>query len=126
MGDIGVYALGSARFVTGAEPEAVDHAHVVRENGVDVTARIAARFPGVPLFRHGLHAGVFPRQYVAFHGEEGVLTLTCPFKRGCLRSGGAAAGTRGRAGGDRTLARGEPVCAAGGGIRPVGARRRAL
>jgi len=81
MGDIGVYALGSARFVTGAEPEAVDHAHVVRENGVDVTARIAARFPGF-LYSGTVSMRAFPRQYVAFHGEEGVLTLTCPFNAG--------------------------------------------
>ncbi len=72
--DIGVYVFGSTRFVTGAEPEAVEHAQVVRENGVDTFALVCARFPG---FTYSGYTSMrmFPRQGVAFHGEQGVLTV---------------------------------------------------
>ena len=75
--DIGVYTFGSARFVTGEEPTAVE-AHVRRENGVDVFAHVTADFPS---FRYSSVTSMrmFPRQYMAFHGEEGVMRLTCPF-----------------------------------------------
>jgi len=75
--DIGVYTFGSARFVTGEEPQAAQ-ALIRRENDVDVFAHVTADFPG---FRYSSITSMrmFPRQYMAFHGEEGVITLTCPF-----------------------------------------------
>ena len=76
--DIGVYTFGGARFVTGQEPEVIQHAVLTMENGVDVVARVAARFPG---FSYGAMVSMrmFTRQYIAFHGDKGLLTLTCPF-----------------------------------------------
>lgn len=75
--DIGVYTFGSARFVTGEEPQAVQ-AVIQRENDVDVFAHVTADFPS---FRYSSITSMrmFPRQYMAFHGEEGVITMKCPF-----------------------------------------------
>ncbi|WP_172296538.1 Gfo/Idh/MocA family protein [Pseudoruegeria sp. HB172150] len=75
--DIGVYTFGSARYVTGEEPQAVD-ADIRRENGVDVFAHVTADFPS---FRYSSVTSMrmFPRQEMVFHGEEGVMRLTCPF-----------------------------------------------
>lgn len=75
--DIGVYTFGSARFVTGEEPAAVE-ARIRRENGVDVFAHVTADFPS---FRYSSITSMrmFPRQEVTFHGEEGVMRLNVPF-----------------------------------------------
>ncbi len=43
--DIGVYTLGSVRFVTGEEPVAIQHVDIKFENGVDVWALAAFDFP---------------------------------------------------------------------------------
>jgi predicted dehydrogenase len=72
--DIGVYTFGSTRFVTGEEPVAVDHAHVRRENDVDVFAGLWARFPSFT-YSGFTSMRMFPRQEVVFHGEEGVLRV---------------------------------------------------
>ncbi len=76
--DIGVYAFGSARFVTGAEPTEITHADLTLENGVDVIARVGARFPG---FSYGalVSMRLYNRQHICFHGSSGSLTLTCPY-----------------------------------------------
>ncbi len=78
--DIGVYTFGSARFVTGEEPQAVQ-ARIRRENGVDVFAHVTADFPS---FRYSSITSMrmFKRQEMVFHGEEGVMRLTCPFNSG--------------------------------------------
>ncbi|MAQ84308.1 MAG: oxidoreductase [Maritimibacter sp.] len=75
--DIGVYTFGSARFVTGEEPDKVQST-IRRENGVDVFAHVTADFPS---FRYSSITSMrmFPRQDMTFHGEEGVLKVTCPF-----------------------------------------------
>ena len=75
--DIGVYTFGSARFVTGEEPDKVQST-IRRENGVDVFAHVTADFPS---FRYSSITSMrmFPRQEMTFHGEEGVLKVTCPF-----------------------------------------------
>jgi len=75
--DIGVYTFGSARFVTGEEPQAVE-AHIRRENDVDVFAHVTADFPS---FRYSSVTSMrmFPRQEMVFHGEDGVMRVTCPF-----------------------------------------------
>ncbi|MBI1416141.1 MAG: gfo/Idh/MocA family oxidoreductase [Limimaricola sp.] len=79
--DIGVYTFGAARFVSGEEPEAITHAAIRWENDVDVYVQMAARFPS---FSYGATVSMrlFPRQQVVFHGDAGVLTLTCPFNAG--------------------------------------------
>ncbi len=78
--DIGVYTFGSARFVTGEEPVALD-AQIRRENGVDVFAHVTADFPS---FRYSSVTSMrmHPRQYMAFHGTAGVMRLTAPFNAG--------------------------------------------
>ena len=76
--DIGVYTIGSARFVTGQEPVAANWADITWENGVDVTARAALRFPGFGLVTT-TSMRLAPRQEVIFHGDKGVLRLTAPF-----------------------------------------------
>ena len=75
--DIGVYTFGSARFVTGEEPVSVQ-SRIRRENGVDVFAHVTADFPS---FRYSSITSMrmFPRQEMVFHGETGVIRMTCPF-----------------------------------------------
>ncbi len=76
--DIGVYTFGAARFVTGREPLAVPYAKLRHENDVDVFAQVAAEFPDFT-YSAVVSMRMFTRQYIAFHGDRGVLTLTCPF-----------------------------------------------
>ncbi|MDJ1008004.1 MAG: Gfo/Idh/MocA family oxidoreductase [Paracoccaceae bacterium] len=78
--DIGVYTFGSARLVTGEEPERVG-AHIERENGVDVFAHVTADFPSFR-FSSITSMRMHPRQEITFHGTEGVLRLTCPWNAG--------------------------------------------
>lgn len=75
--DIGVYTLGSTRFVAGQEPETVD-ADIEWENGVDVTSRVIARFPGFS-YNCMVSMRMHPRQEMNFHGDAGLLRLTTPF-----------------------------------------------
>jgi len=76
--DIGVYTFGAARFVTGAEPDAIPYAKLGYEDGVDVFAQVAADFPDFT-YSAIVSMRMFTRQYIAFHGDKGLLTLTCPF-----------------------------------------------
>ena len=81
LADIGVYVFGGARFVTGQEPCAIRHAHIEMAHGVDVFAQVAAAFEG---FSYGATVSIrmAPRQELVFHGEAGVLRLSCPFNAG--------------------------------------------
>ena len=76
--DIGVYAFGAARFVTGAECQRVENAHVRFENDVDVFAQVAADF-GAFRYQAVVSMRMQPRQHITFHGDRGHLTLTAPF-----------------------------------------------
>lgn len=76
--DIGVYTFGSARFVTGQDPLAVPYANLTYENGVDVIARVAADFPDFT-YSALVSMRMQPRQQITFHGDTGVLRLTCPY-----------------------------------------------
>ncbi len=79
--DIGVYAFGATRFVSGQEPVAITHADLRFENGVDVFANSTAAFEGFTanaLVSIRMH----PRQTITFHGDSGFVTLTCPFNAG--------------------------------------------
>ncbi len=78
LADIGVYAFGAARFVTGQEPTEITHADIREQNGVDVYAEVNATFPSF-LYSGTVSMRMFPRQEITFHGEEGVMRLTCPF-----------------------------------------------
>ena len=79
--DIGVYPCVATRFVTGAEPVAVTHAEIDWDLGIDATARVMAAFPD---FRLDFYVSMrmAPRQLMAFHGEEGVVSVIGPFNAG--------------------------------------------
>lgn len=76
--DIGVYTFGAARFVTGQEPDAIPYAKLRLDNDVDVFAQVTADFPGFT-YAATVSMRMCPRQEITFHGEKGVLRLTCPF-----------------------------------------------
>ncbi len=82
--DIGVYAYGSVRWATGAEPVELS-ARITRENGVDTFAQVRADMEG-PGGRFTYHAmtsmRLHPRQEVVFQGEAGLIRLTAPFNAG--------------------------------------------
>ncbi len=75
--DIGVYTIGSARFVMGQEPDVVTSA-IRWENDVDVFTEINARFPGFTYSTY-VSTRMHPNQWMEFHGEGGVIRLTAPF-----------------------------------------------
>jgi len=76
--DIGVYTYGATRWMTGEEPDEITHADVTFENGVDVLAHVAARFPSFTA--HWINSmRMHPAQEMTFHGEAGILRLTAPF-----------------------------------------------
>lgn len=81
LGDIGVYAMGCARFATGEEPSEITYAKITRENDVDVTAEIAARFPTFDYHCY-VSMRMAPFQEARFHGDKGVITLRTPFNAG--------------------------------------------
>lgn len=76
--DIGVYTFGAARFVTGEDPVAITHAHIRYENNVDVFNQIAAQFSSFT-YSAVVSMRAFTRQEIVFHGETGILRVTCPF-----------------------------------------------
>ncbi|WP_170339677.1 Gfo/Idh/MocA family protein [Ruegeria arenilitoris] len=75
--DIGVYVIGSARFATGQEPDAVQSA-IRWEDGIDAFTEIRAQFPG---FTYSAYVSIrmHPYQEMVFHGERGLIRLTAPF-----------------------------------------------
>ena len=76
--DIGVYIIGSVRYVTDEEPISVDYADIDFEGGVDVYSRFAATFPS---FRYTgmVSMRLQARQQAVFHGTTGTVTLTAPY-----------------------------------------------
>lgn len=82
--DIGVYAYGSVRWATGAEPVAL-RSRIQRDGGVDVFTQVWADMEGpAGRFSYGAMTSMrLPnRQEVVFQGEKGVLRLTAPFNAG--------------------------------------------
>ncbi len=76
--DIGVYTYGITRWMTGQEPTEITHADVDFENGVDVVARVSARFPSFSA--HWVNSmRMHPIQDMNFVGTDGVIRLTAPF-----------------------------------------------
>lgn len=79
--DIGVYAYGSVRWVTGAEPAQIT-ARIRRESGVDVWAQVAGDFAGPEgTFTYSAMTSMrlSPRQEVVFQGEAGMIRVAAPF-----------------------------------------------
>jgi len=83
--DIGVYTLGSCRFVTGAEPVELT-ARIKREHGVEVFAQIAATMANHGgRFTYGSTTSMrmYNRQVVTFQGDRGMIRLEGgPFNAG--------------------------------------------
>lgn len=76
--DIGVYTYGSTRWATGQDPSEITHADLAFENGVDVLARVSARFE--TFTAHFVNAmRLHPFQEMLFMGDTGWLRLTAPF-----------------------------------------------
>ncbi|MAY88982.1 MAG: oxidoreductase [Pseudooceanicola sp.] len=78
IADIGVYTYGATRWMTGQEPEAITHADLTYENGVDVVARVSARFPGFTA-QWMNSTRMYPMQQMTFIGDAGAIRLTAPF-----------------------------------------------
>ncbi|WP_368184563.1 Gfo/Idh/MocA family protein [Aestuariibius sp. HNIBRBA575] len=75
--DIGVYTYGATRWVTGQEPE-ISHVDLTYENGVDVIARVSAKFPDFSA--HWVNSmRMHAYQQMTFHGTNGVIRLSAPF-----------------------------------------------
>lgn len=75
--DIGVYTLGSTRFVTGAEPVEMQ-ARIARENGIDTFASVAAVMEGpTGRFTYGSMTSMrlYNRQIATFQGDKGMIRL---------------------------------------------------
>lgn len=82
--DIGVYAYGSVRWVTGAEPVSLC-SRIIRENGVDTFAQVWGDMAGPGgRFTYGAMTSMRlpPRQEVVFQGENGLIRMTGPFNAG--------------------------------------------
>ena len=75
--DIGVYVLGSARYVMGAELENIS-AKIRLESGFDTFASMQGNM-GEATYSAYVSTRMHPHQEMVFHGSEGVLRLTAPF-----------------------------------------------
>ena len=75
--DIGVYPLGTVRFVSDEEPVAAA-ARITWENGFDTLSRSQLRFPSFDMSML-LSTRLAPFQEMTFHGDKGVLRLPVPF-----------------------------------------------
>ncbi|MEM8591129.1 MAG: Gfo/Idh/MocA family oxidoreductase [Pseudomonadota bacterium] len=76
--DIGVYIFGSARFVTGEEPE-VTGARLRMEKDFDTFADVQAILPSGVTYSAHVSTRIHPTQSMEFHGTDGLLRLTAPF-----------------------------------------------
>ena len=75
--DIGVYALGSARYVMGMELEGIS-AKIRYENGFDVFVSVQGML-GKATYSAYVSTRMHPHQEMVFHGLVGLLRLTAPF-----------------------------------------------
>lgn len=76
--DIGVYIFGSARFVTGEEPE-ITAARLRMEQDFDTFADVQALFPSGVTYSAYVSTRMHQTQCMEFHGSNGLLRLTAPF-----------------------------------------------
>ncbi len=75
--DIGVYTFGSARFVTGAEPVALE-SRIQWENGIDAQALVfgTLKGPGGSFSYHSMTSmRLYNRQVVTFQGDKGMIRV---------------------------------------------------
>ena len=77
MRDIGVYVLGSARYVMGADLENIS-AKILWESGFDTFASMQGNM-GEATYSAYVSTRMHPHQEMVFHGSEGLLRLTAPF-----------------------------------------------
>ena len=77
MRDIGVYVLGSARYVMGANLENIS-AKIRWESGFDTFASMQGNM-GEATYSAYVSTRMHPHQEMVFHGSEGLLRLTAPF-----------------------------------------------
>ena len=77
-GDIGVYAFGSVRLLTGQDPEEILHASSDMVNGIDATTHVMARFPGFVYSGH-ISMRAAPWQEIVLHGTDGVIRMPVPY-----------------------------------------------
>jgi predicted dehydrogenase len=76
--DIGVYVVGGTRLALGAEPDAIEHAWIDWQDGVDLTARVHARFGSVSA--SWLVSMRMQRdQSITIYGADGTLRMEAPF-----------------------------------------------
>ncbi|MCF2870040.1 Gfo/Idh/MocA family oxidoreductase [Octadecabacter sp. G9-8] len=79
--DIGVYTIGSTRLVTGQDPVAITHADIDYIDGVDITARVSARFEGFTA--HWVTSmNTHLTQSMTFLGSDGRIRVSAPFNAG--------------------------------------------
>ncbi|MEL7300232.1 MAG: Gfo/Idh/MocA family oxidoreductase [Pseudomonadota bacterium] len=76
--DIGVYIFGSARYVSGEEPE-VRSARLRMEQDFDTFADVQAITPSGVTYSAYVSTRLHPRQVMEFHGTEGLIRVTTPF-----------------------------------------------
>lgn len=82
MRDIGVYPVGTFRFVTGLEPDILS-VDMERENGVDASTWVDARAADTR-FRFHVAMRTTKRQEMVFEGTKGWMRLPFPFNAGVL------------------------------------------
>ncbi|NDR59593.1 Gfo/Idh/MocA family protein [Aliiruegeria sabulilitoris] len=75
--DIGVYTLGTARFVSGEEPVSA-HASITWVDGYDTTSHSLLQFPSFKMSMM-LSTRLAPYQEMVFHGDAGLIRLAFPF-----------------------------------------------
>lgn len=79
--DIGVYTIGSTRIATGQEPIEITHADIDYRDGVDITARVSARFKGFSA--HWITSmNIHLTQFMTFLGTQGRIHVSAPFNAG--------------------------------------------
>ena len=79
--DIGVYTIGGTRMVTGQDPSEITHTDIEMQGGVDVAARVSARFDGFTA--HWMTAmNIHAAQCMTFHGTHGRIQMSAPFNPG--------------------------------------------
>ncbi|WP_417724817.1 Gfo/Idh/MocA family protein [Salipiger sp.] len=76
--DIGIYAFGSIRLITGQEPGEILAAKIDWQNGIDASAHVMAQFPDF-LYTGRVSMRAAPWQEIVLHGETGVMRLPVPF-----------------------------------------------
>ena len=78
LGDIGVYAFGAIRLLTGQDAQNIIAAQIERINGVDVSAHVMAQFESF-VYTGRVSMRAAPWQEITLHGQDGVIRMPVPF-----------------------------------------------